>query len=178
MLVRDVAGRVLADEWQRVTGRDIIPFKLSLDKGEATFLARVISNTGVIVYTAADTERVARDGQEVRMTAVPIKPVLAVYPDSIDLVPGTSLDTLTIVNRGIDTLRWRVLGVSPGTAMTCPPSRARCIALSDTAGTTIAGQAPSELRLAADVLLPRQTYRLTIGSDFGSVAVTIRVAQQ
>lgn len=88
-------------------------FTVAVPQGEVRFVAQVLGNTGVPLFTGEATTRIDADDFQVTVPLRGVAPVLAVAADTIRLGPNVATPFLRVLNPGSAPLTWAVDSSSP-----------------------------------------------------------------
>ncbi|HEX2091778.1 MAG TPA: hypothetical protein VHG28_05215 [Longimicrobiaceae bacterium] len=157
-----VFGRRLA------RGDSMVSFGVRVPGGRTRFSARVLSTNGTVLFAGDSTARIRRDGFLVVLDLLPRAPVMVVAPDSLRLVPGGPVRTVTVSNRGIGELTWRIDSIRPS------PSG---ITFEGMAGRPLAARDSVRLVFRAEPAAVPGTYTAFFSSPQGSVGLRLDVSR-
>jgi hypothetical protein len=136
---------------------------VTVQPGDVSFDAEVLSNNGRQLYAGTSTERVERDGFTVTVDVLPRSGVLVVAPASVDL-RATGAASVTVRNVGSQPLMWTV---------TAPCDNERCIELEPTGPSTLAPAQSDVFRVFGFARPGAPPAAITVESDVGTIQLPV-----
>ena len=130
LVVRPSGGTAIPVMSRSLSAYDTsVVFPMTVPNGDATFVARVLSNNGTVLFADSVTQRIAGDGFRVAMSLKAQRPVMIVTPDTLHVpssLPNTGVFPVLVQNHGLTGLTWRVAQADVGLAFrptsgTAPP---------------------------------------------------------